>query len=77
MKEELVRKILNKGDEIKLLNIQLNGFKQKLKGLTFNEYKIEDYIITIAMKMKKVKDRIHQLQGEVYELTQILKADNK
>ena len=77
MKEELVRKILNKGEEIKLLNIQLNGFKQKLKGLTFNEYEIEDYIITIAMKMKKVKDRIHQLQGEVYELMQILRADNK
>lgn len=77
MKEELKRKILNKEDEIKLLNIQLNGFKQKLKGLTFNEYEIEDYIITIAMEMKKVKDRIHQLQGEVYELMQILKADNK
>lgn len=77
MKEELERKILNKEDEIKLLNIQLNGFKQKLKGLTFNEYEIEDYIITIAMEMKKVKDRVHQLQIEVYELIQILKADNK
>lgn len=77
MKEELERKILNKEDEIKLLNIQLNGFKQKLKGLTFNEYEIEDYTITIAMEMKKVKDRVHQLQIEVYELIQILKADNK
>lgn len=77
MKEELERKILNKEDEIKLLNIQLDSFKQKLKGLTFKEYEIEDYIITIVMEMKKVKDRIHQLQGEVYELMQILKAGNK
>ena len=34
-----------------------------------------DYVITIAMEMKRVKDEIHQLQFQVYELMQILKLN--
>jgi len=75
MKQEIERRILNKEDEIAKLNIDLNCYKQKLKKLTFDEWEIEDYVITLAMEMKRVKSRIRQLQTEVYDLMQILKQD--
>lgn len=75
MKEEIERRILNKEDEIAKLNLDLNCYKQKLKKLTFDEFEIEDYVITLAMEMKRAKTRIRQLQIEVYELMQILKQD--
>lgn len=75
MKAELERKIMDKEDQIKKLNLDLSNYLNKLKNLTFNEYEIEDYVITLAMEMKKAKDEIHRLQFEVYELMQILKAD--
>lgn len=75
MKAELERKIMDKEDQIKKLNLDLSNYLNKLKNLTFDEYEIEDYVITLAMEMKKAKDEIHRLQFEVYELMQILKAD--
>lgn len=75
MKEEIERRILNKEDEIAKLNLDLNCYKQKLKKLTFDEFEIEDYVITLAMEMKRAKTRIRQLQIEVYELVQILKTE--
>lgn len=75
MKAELERKIMDKEDQIKKLNLDLSNYLNKLKNLTFNEYEIEDYVITLTMEMKKAKDEIHRLQFEVYELMQILKAD--
>ena len=75
MKQEIERRILNKEDEIAKLNIDLNCYKQKLKKLTFDEWEIEDYVITLAMEMKRAKSRIRQLQTEVYDLMQILKQD--
>lgn len=75
MKEMIEQMMLNKEREIKKLNLELSDYKNKLKKLTFDEYEIEDYVITIAMQMKVAKDRIHQLQFEVYDLMQILKAE--
>lgn len=75
MKEELERKIMDKEDQIKKLNLDLRNYLNKLKNLTFDEYEIEDYVITLAMEMKKAKDEIHRLQFEVYELMQILKSE--
>ena len=72
MKQEIERKIMDKEDQIKKLNLDISNYKNKLKNLTFDEYEIEDYVITIAMEMKRVKDEIHQLQFQVYELMQIL-----
>ena len=75
MKQEIERKIMDKEDRIKKLNLDISNYKNKLKNLTFDEYEIEDYVITIAMEMKRVKDEIHQLQFQVYELMQILKLN--
>ncbi len=75
MKEEIERRILNKEDEMAKLNLDLSCYKQKLKKLTFDEFEIEDYVITLAMEMKRAKTRIRQLQIEVYDLMQILKLD--
>lgn len=75
MKQEIERKIMDKEDQIKKLNLDISNYKNKLKNLTFDEYEIEDYVITIAMEMKRVKDEIHQLQFQVYELMQILKLN--
>lgn len=75
MKQEIERKIMDKEDQIKKLNLNISNYKNKLKNLTFDEYEIEDYVITIAMQMKRVKDEIHQLQFQVYELMQILKLN--
>lgn len=75
MKQEIERKIMDKEDQIKKLNLKISNYKNKLKNLTFDEYEIEDYVITIAMQMKRVKDEIHQLQFQVYELMQILKLN--
>ena len=75
MKQEIERKIMDKEDQIKKLNLKISNYKNKLKNLTFDEYEIEDYVITLAMEMKKVKDEIHRLQFEVYELMQILKSE--
>ena len=72
MKQEIERRIMDKEDQIKKLNLNISNYKNKLKNLTFDEYEIEDYVITIAMQMKRVKDEIHQLQLQVYELMQIL-----
>ena len=72
MKQEIERKIMDKEDQIKKLNLKISNYKNKLKNLTFDEYEIEDYVITIAMEMKRVKDEIHQLEFQVYELMQIL-----
>lgn len=74
MKELIERKILDKEDQIKKLNLDLANYKNKLKQLTFDEYEIEDYIIVLVEQMKIAKDEIHRLQFEVYELMQILKA---
>lgn len=75
MKQEIERRILAKEDEIKRLNLAIDSFKNKLKGLTFNEYEIEDYIICIADQIKNAKTEITRLQYEVYELMQILKSE--
>lgn len=75
MKQEIERKIMDKEDQIKKLNLNISNYKNKLKNLTFDEYEIEDYVITIAMQMKRVKDEIHQLEFQVYELMQILKLN--
>ena len=75
MKQEIERRIMDKEDQIKKLNLNISNYKNKLKNLTFDEYEIEDYVITIAMQMKRVKDEIHQLQFQVYELMQILKLN--
>lgn len=75
MKEEIERKIMDKEDQIKKLNLDLANYKNKLKQLTFDEYEIEDYVIVLAEQMKIAKDEIHRLQFEVYELMQILKAE--
>ena len=75
MKQEIERKIMDKEDQIKKLNLNISNYKNKLKNLTFDEYEIEDYVITIALQMKRVKDEIHQLEFQVYELMQILKSN--
>lgn len=75
MKQELEKRILDKENQIKKYNLDLEYYKNKLKSLTFNEYGVEDYVITIAAEMKKAKDEITRLQFEVYELMQILKAE--
>ena len=75
MKQEIERRIMDKEDQIKKLNLNISNYKNKLKNLTFDEYEIEDYVITIAMQMRRVKDEIHQLQFQVYELMQILKLN--
>lgn len=75
MKQEIERRIIDKEDQIKKLNLDLSNYKNKLKSLTFDEYQIEDYVVTLAMEMKKAKAKIKQLQVEVYDLMQILKTD--
>lgn len=75
MKEELERKIMDKEDQIKKLNLDIRNYLNKLKNLTFEEYEIEDYVITLALEMQKAKAEVHRLQFEVYELMQILKAN--
>ena len=74
MKEALEQKIMAKERQIKRLQLDLDYYKGKLKRLSFDEYEIEDYVITVAKEMKEAKDEIRQLQYEVYELMQILKA---
>lgn len=75
MKELIERKILNKEDQIKKYNLEIEEYKHKLKQLTFDEYGIEEYVIVLAERMKAAKDEITRLQYEVYELMQILKAE--
>lgn len=75
MKQEIERRILNKEDQIKKLNLDISNYLNKLKNLTFDEYEIEDYVVTLAMEIKRAKTEIHRLQVEVYDLMQILKAD--
>lgn len=75
MKELVERKILNKEDQIKKYNLEIEEYKHKLKQLTFDEYGIEEYVIVLAERMKAAKDEITRLQYEVYELMQILKAE--
>lgn len=77
MKEKIEAKIIEKENVIKSMNMELEEIKKGLKKITLDEYDIESYIIKQCLKMKELKNTISNLQYEIYELMQILKADNK
>lgn len=75
MKEEIERRIMAKEERIKLLNMKLDESKKALKSLTMDEFEIEEYLVRTASKRIAIRNEICQLQVEVYELVQILKAE--
>ena len=77
MKEKIEAKIIEKENVIKSMNMELEEIKKGLKKISLDEYDIESYIIKQCLKMKELKNTISNLQYEIYELMQILKADNK
>lgn len=76
MKQEIERRIMAKEEKIKLLNMELDETKKALKSLTMDEHGIESYLIRTASRRVAIRNEISDLQVEVYELMQILKAEN-
>ena len=75
MKENIEKKIVEKENAIKTMNMEMEDIKAGLKQLTLEEYEIENFIIKQCLRIKELRSNIKTLQYEVYELMQILKCD--
>ena len=72
MKENIEKKIAEKENAIKTMNMEMEDIKKGLKQLTLEEYEIENFIIKQCLRIKELRSNIKTLQYEVYELIQIL-----
>ena len=75
MKENIEKKIVEKENAIKTMNMEMEDIKEGLKPLTLEEYEIENFIIKQCLRIKELRSNIKTLQYEVYELMQILKSE--
>lgn len=75
MKENIEKKIAEKENAIKTMNMEMEDIKEGLKQLTLEEYEIENFIIKQCLRLQSIRKEIKTLQYEVYELMQILKSD--
>ena len=75
MKENIEKKIVEKENAIKTMNMEMEDIKRGLKQLALEEYEIENFIIKQCLRIKELRSNIKTLQYEVYELMQILKND--
>lgn len=73
MKENIEKKIVEKENAIKTMNMEMEDIKNGLKQLTLEEYEIENFIIKQCLRIKELRSNIKTLQYEVYELMRILK----
>jgi predicted nucleic acid-binding Zn-ribbon protein len=73
MKENIEKKITEKENAIKTMNMEMEDIKKGLKQLTLEEYEIENFIIKQCLRIKELRSNIKTLQYEVYELMRILK----
>lgn len=73
MKENIEKKIVEKENAIKTMNMEMEDIKRGLKQLTLEEYEIENFIIKQCLRIKELRSNIKTLQYEVYELMRILK----
>lgn len=73
MKENIEKKIAEKENAIKTMNMEMEDIKRRLKQLTLEEYEIENFIIKQCLRIKELRSNIKTLQYEVYELMRILK----
>ena len=73
MKENIEKKIAEKENAIKTMNMQMKDIKKGLKQLTLEEYEIENFIIKQCLRIKELRSNIKTLQYKVYELMRILK----
>lgn len=73
MKENIEKKIAEKENAIKTMNMEMEDIKRGLKQLTLEEYEIENFIIKQCLRIKELRSNIKTLQYEVYELMRILK----
>lgn len=73
MKENIEKKIAEKENAIKTMNMEMEDIKRGLKQLTLEEYEIENFIIKQCLRIKELRGNIKTLQYEVYELMRILK----
>ena len=73
MKENIEKKIVEKENAIKTMNMEMEDIKRGLKQLTLEEYEIENFIIKQWLRIKELRSNIKTLQYEVYELMRILK----
>lgn len=73
MKEKIEKKIVEKENAIKTMNMEMEDIKEGLKQLTLEEYEIENFIIKQCLRIKELRSNIKTLQYEVYELMRILK----
>lgn len=73
MKENIEKKIVEKENAIKTMNMEMEDIKKGLKQLTLEEYEIENFIIKQCLRIKELRSNIKTLQYEVYELMRILK----
>lgn len=73
MKENIEKKIAEKENAIKTMNMEMEDIKEGLKQLTLEEYEIENFIIKQCLRIKELRRNIKTLQYEVYELMRILK----
>lgn len=73
MKENIEKKIAEKENAIKTMNMEMEDIKAGLKQLTLEEYEIENFIIKQCLRIKELRSNIKTLQYEVYELMRILK----
>lgn len=73
MKENIEKKIVEKENAIKSMNMEMEDIKKGLKQLTLEEYEIENFIIKQCLRIKELRSNIKTLQYEVYELMRILK----
>lgn len=73
MKENIEKKIVEKENAIKTMNMEMEDIKRGLKQLTLEEYEIKNFIIKQCLRIKELRRNIKTLQYEVYELMRILK----
>lgn len=73
MKENIEKKIAEKENAIKTMNMEMKDIKKGLKQLTLEEYEIENFIIKQCLRIKELRSNIKTLQYKVYELMRILK----
>lgn len=73
MKENIEKKIAEKENAIKTMNMEMEDIKAGLKQLTLEEYEIENFIIKQCLRIKELRSNIKTLQYEIYELMRILK----
>ena len=73
MKENIEKKIVEKENAIKSMNMEMEDIKEGLKQPTLEEYEIENFIIKQCLRIKELRSNIKTLQYEVYELMRILK----